>query len=449
MADYKTGGRAVVTSIPMVDFTKGMRGAKSADALAKNANLITDIALPLYSGKDLPNDQRSQYPNGGRISVNLGKMTNMSPSLLATIGTQQNGRCAYTGNTPEETPVTIDTVEDMSEQNPDRKMKARVTMDLKAVAAVNDIERDAARRAKGLDPIMTGDYKVDSKNPALGRMNVRLRESVTTEGVPAMNKDRLSANLGEMAAQNYLMTTPKDPQKAGKYMVQKDDVSSVAALYASEYEKFVTKYADKACDGIKPMEKQKDGTYKAGKQPIEGTAFSSLKDMGFSPVKLDNGSIALVCTDPSSEAVDRRKGEKGLLAFDRAFNSHMSQVVSQSFESGTVARNLGAQLGVASYPATVPGSGVTMIQPSTTFDVKTFASSLTTSVECATHNEPTGPNGQKKTMEDIYGKTVLDNTRAIQDYFPDKGGSEGRDRIFEEIKAKQPAATKAFDAPDV
>ena len=444
MADYTTGGRAVSTTIPMVDFTKGMRGAKSADALAKNANLITDIKLPLYSGKDLPDDQRSQYPDGGRISVNLGKMTNMSPSLLKAIGTQQNGKCSYTGNTPEETPVTIDTIRDLSEQNPDLQMKARVTMDLKAVAAVNDIERDAGRVAKGLPKLMTGDPAKDRKNPALGRMNVRLRESVTTEGVPAMNESRLAANLGEMAAQNYLMTTPKAADKAGKYMVQKDDVASVAALYAKEYESFVNKYAEKGCDGILPMDKKegKDGavSYKPGKTPIDGTAFASLKDMGFSPVKLDSGATALVCTDGSKDAVDVRKGEKGLLAFDRAFNSHMSQVVSQTFESGTVARNLGAQMGVASYPVTVPGSEVTMIQPSTTFDVKTFASSLTTSVECATHQN-------QKPVEEIYGKTVLENTRAIQDYFPDKGGAEGRDRVFEEIKAKQPEATTAYDAP--
>ena len=125
--------------------------------------------------------------------------------------------------------------------------------------------------------------------------------------------------------------------------MQKDDVASVADLYAKEYKAFAEKFATKDCSGIKPMEKQDDGTYKAGKQAIEGTKFKSLKEMGFSPVSLEDGSFALVCTDNSAKAVDTRKGPEGLNAFNRAFNSHMSQVVSQTFESGSVARNLAAQ----------------------------------------------------------------------------------------------------------
>ena len=133
-------------------------------------------------------------------------------------------------------------------------------------------------------------------------MDVQLSGETTTQGVPAMNADRLSYNLGAMAAQNYLMTTPKS--NPDKYMVQKDDVASVADLYAKEYKAFAEKFATKDCSGIKPMEKQDDGTYKAGKQAIEGTKFKSLKEMGFSPVSLEDGSFALVCTDNSAKAVD-------------------------------------------------------------------------------------------------------------------------------------------------
>ena len=235
-----------------------------------------------------------------------------------------------------------------------------------------------------------------------------------------------------------LFRSPKS--NPDKYMVQKDDVASVADLYAKEYKAFAEKFATKDCSGIKPMEKQDDGTYKAGKQAIEGTKFKSLKEMGFSPVSLEDGSFALVCTDNSAKAVDTRKGPEGLNAFNRAFNSHMSQVVSQTFESGSVARNLAAQTSIASYPTTIPGSGVTMIQPSTEFKVRSFARSVTTNVECATHQNI-------KPVEDIYGKDVLDNTRKIQSYFPDKGGSEERERVLSEIKSKVPAATMAKDAP--
>ena len=448
MAEFKTGGRPITTAlIPVVDFAKGMRAAGSDKAFEANANLMTDINLPLYSGKDLPDDQRSQYPGGGSISVNLGKLTNMPENLLGAIGTTQKEPCTYSGNTPEETPITVDTYKRMSEQDPARRNCVRLTLDPQAIAAVNDIERDKGREAKGLPKLMTGDPKQDRKNPALGRLSVELKAVTTDQGVGAMNADRLKANLGEMAAQNYLMTTP-GPTKArpdnsaaaAKYMPTKDDVDKVASLYAKEYAAFVDKYAEKGCDGIKPMKQGKDGTYSVDTKakPIEGTKFASLKDMGFSPVHLDDGSVALVCTDGSKGAADTRKGPEGLRAFDEAFSKHMAQKVSQTFESGTVARNLGAQMGISSYPVTIPDSDMTVIQPSTTFEVKSFARALTTSVECATHNN-------QKPIEEIYGKTVLENTRAIQGYFPEKGGSEGRDKVLEEIRTKQPQATVSAD----
>lgn len=439
MADYSTGGRTVKTAmIPVVDFAKGMRAKDSAKALAANANLMTDVNLPLYSGRDLPDDKRSQFPGGGNISVNLGKLSVVPQKLLDTLGTTQKAPTQYTGNTDEGVPIQIDTINRRSEQVESRRKCVQMTLDLQAVAAANDIERDAGRRAKGLKPLMTGDPKADRKNPALGRMDVNLSAPTTTQGVPAMNADRLKANLGEMAAQNYLMTTPKSG--ADKYMVQKDDVAKVAELFAKEYKAFAEKYAEKDCPGIKAMEKQADGSYKQGKQTIEGTKFGSLKSMGFSPVTLDDGSFALVCTDSSDKAASQRKGDEGLNAFNKAFNNHMSQVIGQNFESGTVARNLGAQMSIASYPTTMPNSGVTMIQPSTEFKVRSFARSVTTSVECATHQNT-------KSVEDIYGKEVLENNRTIQGYFPDKGGSEGRAKILEEIKAKVPEATTAKDAP--
>lgn len=441
MAEIITGGRTVKTAMePVVDFARSLRAKDSQKAIDANANLMRAVNLPLYNGLDLPDDKRGQFMGGrgGDITVNLGKQANMPQKLLDAIGAVQTEPCAYTGNTPEGTPIQIDTIKRMSEQVPERRNCVQMTIDLQAVANVNDIERDKGRAAKGLPTLISGDAAKDRKNPALGRMDVQLSGETTTQGVPAMNADRLSYNLGAMAAQNYLMTTPKS--NPDKYMVQKDDVASVADLYAKEYKAFAEKFATKDCSGIKPMEKQDDGTYKEGKQAIEGTKFKSLKEMGFSPVSLEDGSFALVCTDNSAKVVDTRKGPEGLNAFNRAFNSHMSQVVSQTFESGSVARNLAAQTSIASYPTTIPGSGVTMIQPSTEFKVRSFARSVTTNVECATHQNI-------KPVEDIYGKDVLDNTRKIQSYFPDKGGSEERERVLSEIKSKVPAATMAKDAP--
>lgn len=439
MAEIITGGRTVKTSMePVVDFARSLRAKDSAKALEANANLMRAVNLPLYSGRDLPDDKRAQFPGGGDITVNLGKQANVPAKLLDAIGAKQAAPCAYTGNTPEGTPIQIDTIRRMSEQVESRRNCVQMTIDLQAVANVNDIERDKGRAKMGLPTLISGDPKKDRQNPALGRMDVQLSAVNATQGVPAMNEGRLAANLGEMAAQNYLMTTPKS--NPGKYMVQKEDVGSVAALYAKEFKSFAEKYAEKDCAGIKAMEKQDDGTFKAGKETIEGTKFSSLKSMGFSPVSLDDGSFALVCTDNSAKAVDARKGPEGLNAFNKAFNSHMSQVTSREFESGSVARNLAAQTSIACYPTTIPGSGMTMIQPSTEFKVRSFARSVTTNVECATHQNI-------KPVEEIYGKDVLDNTRKIQDYFPDKGGSEGRDKVLSEIKAKVPAATMAKDAP--
>lgn len=439
MAEIITGGRTVKTVMePVVDFAAKMRAKDSEDAKKVNAHLMRDVNLPLYSGRDLPDDKRSMFPGGGNITVNLGKMANVSDKLLSVLDTQQTQKCEYTGNTPEGTPIQIDTIRRMSEQTPERRNCVQMTLDLQAIANVQDIERDKGRAAKGLPTIISGDPKKDRSNPKLGRMDVRLSALNADQGVPAMNRGRLGANLGEMAAQNYLMTTPKS--NPDKYMVQKDDVAQVAAIYAKEYEAFAKKYAEKDCPGIKPMEKQDDGTYKAGKEAIEGTKFGSLKSMGFSPVSLDDGSFAIVCTDASADAVSKRKGAEGLVAFNKAFNSHMSQVIGQQFESGTVARNIAAQTSIASYPTTIPGSNMTMLQPSTEFTVRSFARSVTTSVECATHQNT-------KSVEEIYGKDVIDNTRKIQDYFPDKGGSEGRDKVLSEIKAKVPAATMAKDAP--
>ena len=81
--------------------------------------------------------------------MNLGKQANMPQKLLDAIGAVQTEPCAYTGNTPEGTPIQIDTIKRMSEQVPERRNCVQMTIDLQAVANVNDIERDKGRAAKG------------------------------------------------------------------------------------------------------------------------------------------------------------------------------------------------------------------------------------------------------------------------------------------------------------
>lgn len=438
--DEVIGARSIMTQVPLVDFCKGMRGATSEKSLAADTNLMFDAPLKLFNGQQMEDGGRGSY-NGhsSKVSLNLGRLTNMSPALLDMIGTTQQEKCERTGNTPAGTPVTVKKVTNVTKQKEPERNVVQITMDLPAIAEVNDIEsgRDAKVAAGQMSK-----YK-------LGKTPIQLEEKTTTQGVAASNEARIAANLGEMAAQNYLMTT--SPKTADSKMVQKDDVASVAGLYAKEFKAFVTKYADKDCKGIPAMvgEKGADGkvTYSKGKDMIEGTGFKSLKAMGFKPQELEDGSMAIVCIDSSKEACDTRK--ENLRNFNNAFNKHMSQVAGQTFESGSVARNLAAGFSMECYPTTSPGSDVTLMQPSSKFKVDSYANSVIKAAAVYTHSYNDLQTGQEITPERAYGEKILQNTATIRDYYPDKGGSEGKDRVLDEIRAKVPEATKAFDAREL
>ena len=432
MSDVTTGGRPVSISIPSVDFMKGMRGAKSQAAYDANTNLMTSVNVPLFSGKDLADDMRSQFPGGGKIDLNLGKLSDMPAGLLNALGTTQKAPCNYTGNTPDEKPVTITTVRNLSVQDPKQRDTVKLTIDMQAVANVNDIERDMGREAKGLDKYITGDPKVDRKNPALGRIPVTLSAPNSVNGVTGICADSMKHNLGQMAAQNYLMTASKSSPDAS--MVKKEAVATIGDLYMSELTNFVKTYAEKGCTGIMPSEKQADGTYKAAKgknaEPIKGTSFKSFKDMGIAPVFLDNGGVVLACVDGSEKAANNRKGPDGLVAVNKAFNSYMSQKVNGSFEKKSPELNLGNSVSIQLYQTTAPGDdSVTLIQPSVALESRPYGSAVTRSIESATHQNT-------KPVEELYGKEVLDNTRKIQDYFPEKTDAEQKSKVMEEVNEK-------------
>lgn len=395
---------------PAIDFVKRLHGG----------TLRGTVNLPLYSGKE--REDGALILNTGMLPVDFGKLASVPERLAAAADVPHPGPCGYAGNTPEGAPVQLDLYKDLSVSNPSLRVCVRTTMDLQAVAAAQDMERDKARMERGMTPLQTGDPRKDMRNPALGRLNVAMRSNVSGRGYPGMNRESLCKSVAKAAAQNYLMNaSKKDPSKG---MVTKDSIESVASLFAKEYKNFATEYADKSCPGVKG----RDGNL------IAGTGFGSLSSMGLSPVTLDDGSFAIVARDADKAAARR----EGVAAFSKAFNLHMQQVAHDAFESGSVERSLAARMSILghtvgkSIPVGYGAVGVTasgqevdlpvvseirlaMVQPTMEFQAGCYANSLTTNVLCATHMNDLTP-------EEIYGREILQNTQTIMSYFDDAGG---------------------------
>ena len=485
MSDSKKNGpRTIKTGmIPVVEFAKRVRGKNSEKAYEANANLITDVYVPLYGGES------GRYPGGGTLSVNLGKTSNVPENLLEALGTKQKEPCAYKGGTPEGTPVTIDTYVRTSEQDPAKRNCVQLTMDLQAVSVANAAEREKIRKERGQSEL---------PRASLERINVELKSPVTDSGIGVMSTERFIANFENMAAQNYLMTTP-GPTKAQpdntsaamKYLPTEKDVKDVSTLYAVEFMSFARRYAEHGCDGVRPLTRNEEGKLVEDKdhEPIPGTGFASLKEMGFALAPMKDGpGVAIVCVDGSKNAAQTRNGEQGLRAFNKAFGEHMRQLMPHvneifDFDMSQRARIMAANTSIEVYPRTVggkvsgqlqaekeepelsmggggaPSAGdwrpnwlkdggfvqsdveMTVLQPMVKYNVRSFARALTTSIECATEQNT-------RPVEEIYGPAVLHGAESVRHYYPaDYGEHKDPDKVIQSIVDVQPKATTMYVGP--
>lgn len=388
----------------------------SAENKGKGTHMMANIPIPLFNGQTFDNPDNPSDPGRGsntaNLVVNFSKMANLSEELLVqAMGMSQadaaqaiglQGPDGYTGFTEAETPVSVSVTRNLSEQDPLKRVKIGLEVDMKALAGANDIER-----AKN-----SGDRKIDERSN--GRLPLTCAFTTTYDGVAGMTADRMVANTGLAASQAYLLTaSKKDPDKT---LPGKDTVEAIGKLFASEYTSFMKTAIEKGCDGIpRQVKDAKSGKYVSSKtETVPKTGFKPLGEMGVTMTEVNGATV--IAIDPSKASRPYSSAE--MVNFNNAFNAHMSQVVNRQFgDKDPVARNLANQMGINSYavkprvPGTNEPAGVTLIQPSTTLTVKPFAESVTTSVMCATHQNT-------KPIEQLYSPKILENAAAIANYFP-------------------------------
>lgn len=407
--------RGRVITLPTQNAADFKRGLQKGDGTAKS-EAIGRVNVKLFNGQTFENDGRGS--NEANLTINFNTMSNYGGGSKY-LGSAGPDDAALAGKSDDEikgmlSPVYVDQFTDVSDPvNPD---KVRVSIDPKALAAASYASKMENSQNNGTPA---------PRETTKDRLDLRFSFATTHNGVAGMSEKGFAANVAKAAQQKYILSASAKNPEAG--VPVKGDIETVSKIYAAEYAKFAKTAVEKGCTGIKAMVGDGDNR-KQGKDTIEGTSFEALSNLGLKVATVDGATVI----GGSAEGKNASDVNKALVAFNRAFNAHMSQVINGDQTLSAGAKSLGNMMNMNAYAVMPPREGsndrnMILVQPAASASIQPFSSAFTKAYDAATHG---GINGVVKTPEELYGKAVIDKAQGITNGFDnslDKDASKAKE----------------------
>lgn len=402
IVDGGTIGKKLVIKLPLEsqeDFDKAIR-SDTMNIRSFNIPTVCEMLDDVKTGKD--GKYNAVARNNAKMVINLDDLTEQP------------------GKTVNGTAVSLTSFTDEATNKP----MISTEIDVGAVAHRSFEARKDNAAKKGLKA-------PDPKSE--GRANISYTMTNAQNGVPGMSLESMQKNVANVAQQRYILTSSSSKPNAN--IPTKADCEAVAKIAFDTYNEVIAEAMKKG--GIK-------GTYKMDKESGKLTTefitddkgnpkgAVDLSGFGFKNASID-GATVIACDMSKVDPDKRSEINKALVAVNDTYALRLSQNINGSKTLSANAKNLGNLLSMNAYTTNppIPGSDdksrLLFIQPATQADMQPYARSLVDAYEVATHRDY---NGNFVKAEDRYSKEILDNAKAIGEYF-----SDGEDRS--KVKAIQ------------
>jgi hypothetical protein len=373
------------------EFREGFLALKKDGADQDVNNYLRAVEIKTWDGQVLENDGRGS--NKASTIINFAKMCD-------SIGPEYNAPGldrGYTGSCANGMPVDVASYTDVADNDPNTRDKYVITLDPRAIASANYMERKAAAEEAG---------RPAPDKKSADRIPVKFTFPTTKNGVAGMSLEGLTNNVGKAATQRYILTASKNT--AESEVPAREDIEAVAKLTMATFDKVLMECAD----GKAKKDIQTTGV-NGPKQPIEGTAVDK-PAFGVKAIEVDGATVYAIDT---SKAKDTTTADvnKWLVDVNNRFNKVLSQEVNGTMAKGSMQSKLGNMIGIQAYavepqdPVSNEKSGLILIQPATTAQLQPYTSSLVKAYDAATHSKDFPGEEKNVSVDKIYDPKIVEN----------------------------------------